>query len=380
MNSAFERSLEGISSAGSSVSSTSISAAVGSSVLSTLGSKKVFVGGFWVLSSALLTTYSTTKFLKYEDKPHELGDRGDFLSRVKKASSDASSSNQDTQRIPTMSRPALLTLYRFAGSLLLGIVIGRPYSAILDRIRMTKALLPAFALPASFLFCANFCNSVALDKIGISLTYTSKCGIPLITVLITLLLDGTNALPSVPALLSLIPIALGIGAASWNHPTFEPVGFAAAIVSCVAQASLNVTSKKAMMRTASCGVDAQRTMVALALCITTVTTLLVNAIRGLGEEQVLKREKTHQKGSKLSTMPPGWLTSLAVAAYHVEYVFSFMFVRIVEPITYGTCDAIRRLAIIVSGQQMFGGEPFTKLNVAGIALSLLGALSFAINK
>ena len=192
MNSAFERSLEGISSAGSSASSTSISAAVGSSVLSTLGSKKVFVGGFWVLSSALLTTYSTTKFLKYEDKPHELGDRSDFLSRVKKASSDASSSNQDTQRIPTMSRPALLTLYRFAGSLLLGIVIGRPFSAILDRIRMTKALLPAFALPASFLFCANFCNSVALDKIGISLTYTSKCGIPLITVLITLLLDGSK--------------------------------------------------------------------------------------------------------------------------------------------------------------------------------------------
>ena len=56
-----------------------------------------------------------------------------------------------------------------------------------------------------------------------------------------------------------------------------------------------------------------------------------------------------------------------------------MFVRLVEPISYGTCDAIRRLAIIISGHKMFGGQPFSKLNLAGIGMSLVGALAFALS-
>jgi hypothetical protein len=40
---------------------------------------------------------------------------------------------------------------------------------------------------------------------------------------------GWSVLPNVPALLSLIPIASGVAAASWNTPTFEAIGFAAAV-------------------------------------------------------------------------------------------------------------------------------------------------------
>jgi Triose-phosphate Transporter family len=69
---------------------------------------------------------------------------------------------------------------------------------------------------------------------------------------------------------------------------------------------------------------------------------------------------------------------MAVSAYHIEYVLSFIFVKLVAPITYGTCDAIRRLAIILVGRRMFGGDPLSKINVAGIALALTGALSYSI--
>lgn len=69
---------------------------------------------------------------------------------------------------------------------------------------------------------------------------------------------------------------------------------------------------------------------------------------------------------------------MAVCAYHIEYVLSFMFVKLVAPITYGACDAIRRLAIIITGQRMFGGHPFSPLNFVGMGLALLGALSYAI--
>ena len=101
-----------------------------------------------------------------------------------------------------------------------------------------------FLFPTIFLFIANYSNSIALDRIGISLTYTSKCGIPLITVLLTVLVGGLEALPNTTTLLTLLPIAFGIGAASWNSPMFEKVCFVCALLSSTAQAALNVSSKR----------------------------------------------------------------------------------------------------------------------------------------
>ena len=171
---------------------------------SSLSQSANVVGAAWVLSSAIFTTYSTTTFLKFQG-PEVIKRGGSALS--------------------ALSRPGLLTLYRFGGSLLLGI-IAHPNFNLGKRVEDTLQNLPAFTLPAIFLFVANYANSIALNRIGISLTYTSKCAIPLITVLLTLILDGKSALPSKETLLSLIPIALGIACASWNSPTFEAFGFA----------------------------------------------------------------------------------------------------------------------------------------------------------
>lgn len=97
---------------------------------------------------------------------------------------------------------------------------------------------------------------------------------------------------------------------------------------------------------------------------------------------VLEREDSdaQQQGdvSPPQSHPPLWLTCLAVLAYHMEYVLSFMFVGLVEPITYGTCDALRRLLIIVSGRQLFGGDKFSNVNLGGIGMAILGALMYSI--
>jgi multidrug transporter EmrE-like cation transporter len=77
-------------------------------------------------------------------------------------------------------------------------------------------------------------------------------------------------------------------------------------------------------------------------------------------------------------LPPAWLAILAFASYHLEYVLSFTFVKLVPPITYGTLDAVRRLGIILTGRAMFGGAPLTRMNKIGIALALLGALSYSV--
>lgn len=305
------------------------------------------VGSAWMISSAVFTTYSTTGFLKYKNDE----DRRKKMTLEKPQGS----------KLP---RSTLLTLYRFGGSLLLG-MLAHPDLHVVDRLRETTQLLPPFAMAAIFLFIANYANSISLDRIGISLTYTSKCAIPLITVLLTVILDGASSLPSVPVLLCLLPIALGIGAASWNAPTFETLGFTAAMISCTAQSALNVSSKKVMTKLGVGGSVAQRAMVAVGLIIAS----------GLSLSQMASHNEAKRPSQK---QPPAWLAVMASIAYHVEYVLSFTFVSLVSPITYGACDAVRRLSIIITGRAMFGGEPFTRLNIAGIAMALVGALSYSI--
>eukprot|EP00578_Thalassiosira_sp_NH16_P014525 CAMPEP_0181118814 /NCGR_PEP_ID=MMETSP1071-20121207/23278_1 /TAXON_ID=35127 /ORGANISM="Thalassiosira sp., Strain NH16" /LENGTH=446 /DNA_ID=CAMNT_0023203337 /DNA_START=239 /DNA_END=1576 /DNA_ORIENTATION=- len=397
------------SSSAASAASTAAAVTPLSSWASSVSNSRLWVGSAWIISSAILTTYSTTKFLKYQGEkntlPHSTSSEGDNSKTFRQFSSILNSTQKHDQkqqilekpqkgvrRATNISRASLLTLYRFSGSLLLGLLIHSHFyqlSRLLPRFLKTVQVAQQFLLPSIFLFIANYSNSIALDRIGISLTYTSKCGIPLITVLFTLLLDGTAALPSNATLFSLLPIAIGIGAASWNSPTFELFGFLAAMVSTTSQAALNVVSKRVMRKTGIKGVEAQRAMVFVALGIGLVMTM-ANSIGGhLRELQqygtnVRNLATADEEGgqdlpsTKTSSHPPLWLTCLAVLAYHMEYVLSFSFVGLVEPITYGTCDALRRLLIIVMGRQLFGGDKFSKANLGGIFMALLGALLYSI--
>ena len=108
------------------------------------------------------------------------------------------------------------------------------------------------------------------------------------------------------------------------------------------------------------------------------------ALFSTGWEHIIMRWKSHRSQKKqlnLSNgMPPVSVSLAAIAAYHIEYTLSFLFIGLVKPITYGICDAIRRLGIIIAGQRMFGGDKFTTLNLSGIALALLGALSYSLSK
>jgi Triose-phosphate Transporter family len=319
--------------------------------ISALSTNVQLIGTAWLVSSALFTTYSTTKFLKFEHTPALPGIRSRF----------------------PISRSTLLTLYRFSGSLLLGLVAHANLD-VWSRMQETWQLCPTFTIPAIFLFIANYTNSISLNRIGISLTYTSKCAIPLVTLLLTIVMDGVQALPSVKVLLTLIPIALGIATASWNHPTFEPLGFLAAMISCTAQSALNVSCKKAMTKVGVSGPTAQRAMVAVALVIT----MVYSTLQAMTHSASLSSSSSSLSSSDKTMDPPASLSMAAVLAYHLEYVLSFSFVKLVQPITYSACDAVRRLSIIISGHYMFGGPPFTVLNILGIALALSGALAYSI--
>lgn len=365
-----------------------------------LADRKLPIGSAWFVTSVFFTTYSTTAFLKYKQNnqkddnnnilptPLEEQTTTDFESRLENEISKNILPSRVQLKflsvVTSYNRPSLLTFYRFSISLLIGMLCHPKFWLVMDRFRDTVTAVPVFIVPAFFLFFANFCNAIALDRLGISLTYVSKCGIPVVTVLIMLLLEGAQSLPNIKALCSLIPIAMGIACASWNSPFFELVGFLAAISSCVLQACLNYSSKKAFKRMAITGPEAQRAMVAVGFLLTVGLSLskitLEKALRMSGLKA--KRKKTDAEiyeAVKKMEHPPLWLTLMAAASYHIEYTLSFMVVRLVSPITYGTCDAIRRLCLIITGRKMFGGEPFTKVNLVGIALALLGGLAYSVS-
>lgn len=330
---------------------------------SLITSNPYFISGAWIVSSSILTTYFTTLFLKYP----QYG--ANTISTLrKKASSGLPRYNDlptDTAVVSRrtasaiLDRPALLTLLRFGGSFVLGLVLRADLGRIPSLAQQTFGKMRYFLASAMFLFVANYCNSISLDRIGVPLTYTSKCAIPLFTMLFVLYLEGPQALPNVVALCSLALVAFGIAAASWNAPAFDILGFLAAIISTTAQAALNIESKRAMTGSNTSGVDAQRVMVAVAFIITLALSATKILTKFLSEWKQTPPESQRfgplpsadiTPYSTNTVCPPFMLALFAVAAYHIEYSLSFMFVRLVSPLTYGTCDAIRRLIIIIAGK------------------------------
>lgn len=132
-------------------STTSTSTTGPLSIISSLSCSPQVVGVAWLVSSALFTTYSTTKFLKFSyDGKTELKEK------LKKVELPL---QHHFVRFFTLPPPTMLTLYRFAGSLLLGLVLSPPVFAISEKFSSTIAAVPALALPAAFLFIANLANS-----------------------------------------------------------------------------------------------------------------------------------------------------------------------------------------------------------------------------
>ena len=123
-------------------------------LLDSIGSNPHLIGATWIASSAIFTTYSTTTFLKYQPQQQQ----GSF--------SPQQSTDLSSQKTSSISRASLLTLYRFGGSFLLGLLL-HPNLQIIERLQETLKAVPTFALPAFFLFAANFSNSISLDRVGI---------------------------------------------------------------------------------------------------------------------------------------------------------------------------------------------------------------------
>ena len=174
-------------------------------------------------------------------------------------------------------------------------------------------LFPSFLQPALFLFGANYFNSISLNLLGIPLTYTTKCGIPIFTVLISILVNGPSAIPKLSVWLSLIPIVIGIAAASYNAESWNMFGFLFALFSCISQSALNVVSKKALNEICVSGVEAQRVMVSAALVFMTTLSLFKTGLSNFGQNEKVKDGSFENNSSNnILHHPPLILTLMAI--------------------------------------------------------------------
>lgn len=108
-----------------------------------IGSNPHIVGAAWFASSALFTTSATHKYLKY----------------------DPSSSTNDLRKDPVTATRFMklapadqLTIWRFFGSLCIGLVLSSDFDVI-GRIHNTMKVSSSFALPGLLLFIANLSNA-----------------------------------------------------------------------------------------------------------------------------------------------------------------------------------------------------------------------------
>lgn len=172
----------------------------------------LIVGCFWFLSSALLSTWANTTFLK------------------------------------TFKDAVLHTLVRFFGSAILGglTLISTGEVKLVE----IPILIFKVAIPAVLLWLANYANSVALEKTGITLTYVMKACIPVFTV-ITCRLQGQKFAPLI--YVSLLPICLGVALASASDMDFDAAGLAAALTSALAQTFMNISIKSVRVSTGYSG-------------------------------------------------------------------------------------------------------------------------------
>ena len=287
-----------------------------------LNKTRVFVV-FWFLISAVASTYFNTAYL--------MASSGDVLTH---------------------------TLVRFVGSALIG-----GLTNALDQSKESLtwgqilSLLPLCVGPALCLLCANFFNSVSLELGGITLTYVVKAGIPLVTVGLGFLLGGgRRRVPTLPVLLSLGPIVLGVGLSAVSDSNYSHLGFAAAWASTIAQTGLNLTSKGVISR---CHLSGERFQF-LTVVVGSAVLLPVFSL-----------------AASVST-PPDPLLTLAVAmTYHIEYVLNFQVTQLFPSLHFAVLDVMRRLAIILCGAFLFG-KKLTQLNLFGVGLALLGVLVFSI--
>mmetsp|Transcript_31494 Transcript_31494/g.59206 ORF Transcript_31494/g.59206 Transcript_31494/m.59206 type:complete len:547 (-) Transcript_31494:250-1890(-) len=237
-------------------------------------------------------------------------------------------------------------------------------------------------VPLSVMHLLGFLfTNMSLGAVNVSLTHTIKSMEPFFTVVLSYFFLGS--VPSIPIILTLVPIVAGVVVASATDLSFNWYGFTTAMGSNLMFQSRNVISKKYMVESSLESLEdghnfAPLDEVNLFACISVAATvLMVPVMLVLDGPTLLARWEA--LGANMLTFDVFLKTVLAGICRTGDVLASYSLLSRLNPVTHSVSNCVKRVVVIVVSLVFFK-TPASMLNVIGTALALSGVFAYSMAK
>ncbi|MEW5310472.1 MAG: hypothetical protein WDW38_002269 [Sanguina aurantia] len=285
------------------------------------------------------------------------------------------------QVLAVFPHPLTCTAAQFiVGSLIAGLLW---LSGSVKRPTVNVAMLTSIAPLAVVHTLGNLLTNVSLGSVAVSFTHTIKAMEPFFSVLLSALFLGDK--PSIPVLLTLIPIVGGVAVASLAEASFNWTGFLSAMGSNLTFQSRNVLSKKLMTQKSSGGSSGSGSgsaatpppldNISLFSIITVLSAVLLVPVALAREGAVMLPTSLEAAG----VLHPQLLaTQLAMSGlcFHAYQQFSYMILQRVSPVTHSIGNCVKRVIVIVASLLAFQ-NPMSMHSAVGTGVALLGVFAYS---
>lgn len=216
---------------------------------------------------------------------------------------------------------------------------------------------------------------MSLGAVAVSFTHTIKAMEPFFSVVLSAMFLGDK--PSLPVVLTLLPIVGGVAMASASEATFNWAGFGAAMGSNATFQSRNVLSKKFMAASGSAkpggGLDNINLFSIITILSFLILTPVTLAIEGA------RMTPAALAASGITGAAATLLVQRAAAAavcFHAYQQVSYMILQRVSPVTHSIGNCVKRV-VVIAASVVFFKNPVTPASLAGTAVALGGVFAYS---
>eukprot|EP00798_Chlamydomonas_sp_ICE-L_P000829 gene829-2220_t len=221
--------------------------------------------------------------------------------------------------------------------------------------------------PASMHAIGHIAANLSFAAVAISLTHTVKTLEPAFNVIMSRLILGE--VTPLPAVLSLVPIIVGVSMASAGEMSFNWLGFLTAMASNLTFSFRAVWSKMAMSKTlSSTNLYAYTTLISVMICTPLALIFEGGALRA-GVDVAIAKVGAQQFWGDLA---------MVGILYHLYNQFAFNTLQRVSPVSHGVCNVVKRIAIIFSSV-IFFNQVMTTQALVGTSIAIFGTYLYTLS-
>eukprot|EP00292_Cryptomonas_paramecium_P011053 CAMPEP_0113682132 /NCGR_PEP_ID=MMETSP0038_2-20120614/12451_1 /TAXON_ID=2898 /ORGANISM="Cryptomonas paramecium" /LENGTH=329 /DNA_ID=CAMNT_0000601083 /DNA_START=75 /DNA_END=1064 /DNA_ORIENTATION=+ /assembly_acc=CAM_ASM_000170 len=228
----------------------------------------------------------------------------------------------------------------------------------------------------------HYATVLSLGAGSVAFANVVKAGEPLCSVIMGILI--TSAYPSIPQVLTLIPIIVGVMIASMSEPEFSMMAFACAMLSNVLFATRGVLSKPMMKKISGGDLFAINTFFAFAI-MAPVTLYMEGGEVFQAWVKFASGKTTNSFSDLLNGVLPAQPSFEYFIAYQVVcglyyYTYNemaFMVTDMLDATSQSVANTVKRVVIIVAGSVVFN-KPLTTNGILGSAVAMIGVLLYSL--